>query len=737
MTIATALAILAALGATSLLAGRLVAGAFRLRWLDPFEPTRAAASAVVGTMGLTVLYGRLSDRGLAAPRILALCALALMGLFVATLVQRRLHVLRPVGRPAHWFWLGVALALAAAASLLPLLLAGGYDAGNDTYTYCAFSEWLQGHGFGEPATADPASPVTALSVNQQGRGFPLGAAFVLALARAARGDSSLVLYPLVSAWGVMLVACALWVAARWCLGLSWRLAAAGVIAFALLPHTVYWAHHHGFLSQTYAEAALVLALAVLARRWTRPAGGFSGVVLLALAAAYLVTVYLPFVPVLAAATLVSLAALEARRGGWTASALLSRVGTFSALFLLFAGFSLWSRFKGLLMLVGVTVGGLVPLRWGDWLSVGLGTAACASHGRLVGSLPGLVTPATAAALGLLALGVASTAASRRASGLTAALAVFAALVGYYALFVLDPWTGQRGHTWSVFKSVQWAYPLVFLLQLRGLCAVRRLGRLPLLGAAALVVALATAHAPWSRALGREMRTVIVSEHPYQEATRVRERLAGLPPGELLLLGRPAGRSVWLAAVSALLAHPRPIVADWQDSASLHASQSSSAAEAALEGFLRRPEDSGIIPLLAGFEPFDASGLEPLGGGFFRVRDTSRPLLVQVLAPRGQDDRPVLTDEGRTKLVFLSLHACAAEVRVSTAGAVPALRYQVIAGLVGGPAFRAAVRQTPPARTVAGPAPFRLRVDLARGLTTLALTADSPVPIVEVQVSAAR
>ena len=46
--------------------------------------------------------------------------------------------------------------------LLPVIRADGFSFGNDTYTYGAFSEWLQQPAFSETARWEAQSPVTGI-----------------------------------------------------------------------------------------------------------------------------------------------------------------------------------------------------------------------------------------------------------------------------------------------------------------------------------------------------------------------------------------------------------------------------------------------------------------------------------------------------------------------------------------------------------------------------------------------
>jgi hypothetical protein len=553
MTFTSALLLLGAIALVFTLSGRLLVGALRLRWLRLFEPTRAAASAILGTVACVVAFDRLSSVGMHAPRIVILLALGHAGLLAAVVARGELRALRPAGRALGWIGFMAALSLVSVLALLPLLRTNGYDILNDTYTYSAFSEWLQGHAFGIPELNHAAAPIPAIPVQWQQWGFPLGASYVLALVEACTGILSLVLYPVVSAWGMLLALGGIWLVTRWVLRLSPAWAVAGACAFALLPHPGYWAHHHGFLSQTYAVPALLLVIAAMARAERGRRGCLSAVVLLAVPAAYLSAVYIPFLPLMGAATLASVAAsLPRARAGPSLARWLSLHASTGAIFFLLAGLDLGPVLRGLPILATVSVGRPIPLSPFEFLSFALGTGLLATDFRLLAPSPPFHLVATAAALMLATMGLAQVARRPRKAPFLAVLAILGALVGYYAFIARDPWSGHTGHTWSVFKAVQWVFPLTLLLQVAG---AARLARWP--GGRAAVAALAAAmlwssatHWAWGEELGRRMRTVIMEEQPLRELPRVKRRLESLPPGTLLLLGLagPLRRPARLPAV---------------------------------------------------------------------------------------------------------------------------------------------------------------------------------------------
>jgi hypothetical protein len=175
------------------------------------------------------------------------------------------------------------------------------------------------------------------------------------------------------------------------------------------------------------------------------------------------------------------------------------------------------------------------------------------------------------------------------------------------------------------------------------------------------------HGAWSESLGLSMREIIRAERPLAEAGVVQRRIRELPPGTLLVVGRPASAHRWLAPYTALLAYPRPIVGDWTESPSigLHPKRGATL----YRDLLARIGEAGVVPLLCGFIPFQAGGFESLGGGFARLLPSEQPLIVHVVNPGGpvEDKGPgpprFTIQGGRTKLVLYSSLEAGVELRL--------------------------------------------------------------------------
>jgi hypothetical protein len=235
-----ALLLVAGMAGAALVVGRLFVAAFGGPHYRRFAAAAFAASLLAGTAVLTLLSVVLSALGFPTRELPPLVA-ALQLVPLALLARRgRLDVLRPTGSAWDWATLLVPAALSAWLGLLPVVRAGGFAFGNDSYTYCAFSEWLQGHAFAEAARWEPQSPVTGIPALWQSQGYDLGIAHLLALVQAVvRPASALLVYPQTSAFALVLLVAACWLAARQLLRLASAWAGAAALLCAVVPHPLY------------------------------------------------------------------------------------------------------------------------------------------------------------------------------------------------------------------------------------------------------------------------------------------------------------------------------------------------------------------------------------------------------------------------------------------------------------------------------------------------------------------
>jgi hypothetical protein len=570
------------LAAAAVLFGRLFVAAFDVPLLRRFTPTNAAASAIVGTAVIVVTFGLLTMSGWTAPRIVvAIGAAAILMLLVAA-TRGRLGALRPRGALSGWSLLSIPMALAAVLTVLPLIAAGDMNVCNDTFIYSALSQWLQWNGLSAAYSGDAYSVMEGLP-RFYGGSVRLSAAYLVAALQATlRAPLSLLVYPAAASWSVLLLLCAVALVLRWVFRLPMRWTAGALLAAALLPSSAYWAHHNGFFSQPLGLAALLFGIALASRAMAVPAQAPALAVVVGLLAAFLMTAYVPLMPLFGAAWL------------WTGAVMLwrgqkrrrlGRALVFCAAALVsFAAFGCRdgvALLRGLTLLATIKVGWHIPLAGFDKLAFMTGTLSL--YSRVVPGMEGraqLGAWIVATLFAALAAGGAVVAMRMpRARPLCVVGAMFAASLLYYSFGVRDPWTDEIGHTWSVFKLLQWMFPVLFVLGCAGAYSARR--RVPHLALPLLAVAatLGLQHRLWLKpGWGSLDRIVQAPRHGARVATdtgrpsrltqvrRMQEALRLLPEGALYLAGRSDDRAVWLGPYLALLAYPRPFLTDWDRTA---------------------------------------------------------------------------------------------------------------------------------------------------------------------------
>jgi hypothetical protein len=189
---------------------------------------------------------------------------------------------------------------------------------------------------------------------------------------------------------------------------------------------------------------------------------------------------------------------------------------------------------------------------------------------------------------------------------------------------------------------------------------------------------------------------------------------------------------WLAAYTGLVAYPRAIVGDWVDSASI--SNHPVGGDALHEQALAQLDDVRVVPLVAGFVPFDARGTESLGGGYVRLQRPIGPLMVHVVNPAGlgtdrASGRPLFTiGEGRTKFVVFSPEALRADLVLTLRPYPGRPGTRLVAYVAGGDYSHRSVRLASEGAPVAviplsGETTLRVPLALARGLSTVVLVVD--------------
>jgi hypothetical protein len=682
---------------------------------------RLALPALLGACAWLVALTLLSQAGLPTPRAAVVIAAGHAPLLALVAARRRRGGgrTRPPGRrrPGGDEWLlGLALGASLLVSLLPVLLTGGYASANDTFLHCAVGEWLQDRPLPGPLAPDADSPISGLPSLLGAWGRPLAATQAVALAQAIWGGPSLRAYPVAASLSEVLIGAALFLVARWPLCLPGPWAAGVSLAFAVLPQPLAWGHHHGFLSQAWGSAGLLLLLALLGRasrpsQWRVPEALAAG-----LALAFVVLVYVPFAVVAAGAVAAHVGAQTGRAHRTGRAGRLLAFWSITALgALLLCRLDVVGLVRGFVTLVQGTVGGHVGTSARGLAEFALGVRALGlDAGPRLGPLVEGLTPPLALA-GLLLLAAGGVAGARKRPAVPAGVSFLVLLAGlaFHAVFRLDPWTGMRGHTWGIFKLLQWQYPLVLLLQAAGLHALqRRLFHRPgprhlawagaVIGTAVAAV-LAPVHVLWARQLGRSQAALLGEERPLEAAVRVQHALRSLPPGRLLLLGRPANRHVFFGAHLALLAWPRPIVGDWRGSAGLEMMSTNEESLKLYETGLAQVGESGWVPLSCAGLPPGGSDV-PLGGGCTALRGQGAARVVGVTGP-GRVGWPTVVGGGRTKVLVLAPAEAEARLRIRLGGVRPGEDRSLAAYVVEGDYDSRAVR-----RSVAGAPVYETRVD---------------------------
>jgi hypothetical protein len=227
--------------------------------------------------------------------------------------------------------------------------------------------------------------------------------------------------------------------------------------------------------------------------------------------------------------------------------------------------------------VDATVGRNIPWSWPELWSFALGTRY-GGFERIQTDRSVAWAALTIVATGLLMVGLLRPVAAGRSLPLGVALGGLLALGMYFAVAVRDPWTGLSGHTWSLFKIGQWAFPLALGFESAGLALIaggrsrgrsrppRRRWTRPswlrpswiAIGMVALVVPLALpAQVSLARARAGTMRAATLSDQPFEAYRQLRDSVARLQPSRIYLID-PRGE-LWPRGMVAYYLSDWPIV----------------------------------------------------------------------------------------------------------------------------------------------------------------------------------
>src|SRR5262249_31501499 len=260
---------------------------------------------------------------------------------------------------------------------------------------------------------------------------------------------------------------------RWGAQLPRSYALLGGLLMAVAPNPVHTGAATGVFRQPFGTAALLFSLPVLSRAVVIRKPGLGYALVLPISYAFVLAVYSELFPVLMLVTaLVAVQALwRAHRLKITTYVLRAAV-VVAACFVVLANVQI-AKFVALFPIVtGIIVGWDVQWSALDFWAFGMGTrqAGVEAAVPVTAAMPVLLT---LVATVLLVAGLARLLTHRFATALLAAVAVFGVMAGYYGFVAHNPWTGALGHTWSLYKVAQWAFPVVLAVQVVGIWVLTR------------------------------------------------------------------------------------------------------------------------------------------------------------------------------------------------------------------------------------------------------------------------
>jgi hypothetical protein len=372
--------------------------------------------------------------------------------------------------------------VASAGVLYPVWRYAAINPYNDTFFYLVHGQWLQTHGFAEPATLSGNYPAITQVLVFQLVGIRMGASFMLGYIQALMGaDWSYQVYPAVVA--IPIVACALAVAGAAysvCRRLSLALLCGATVGLTL--NGLSYGAGNGFFAQTWGLAFVcgvltltgaVLRQSVVHSKPQTALGYWVPVALLLSASIHCYSPISPF-PIATMGLVFLVAAIPFRR----------RLGRLLvlAVWLVFLCLLLvnleWIRVARTLRTESAAVVGMA-VNWPWWhflaVAMGLRTGVQDADVYLLGKPA--TGPACIAGVGLVLAGLWW---CQRYRGKTLQLIphlaflslVFLAFV-YFRYVAASPWSTGTGQSWNQFKLSNWATPSMFCLLATGIAALAR------------------------------------------------------------------------------------------------------------------------------------------------------------------------------------------------------------------------------------------------------------------------
>ncbi len=435
-----------------------------------------ALASFIGTATLGLAAGWLSKLGLPMRTIAILISLIWLALVAIAFRQDKTALLLVEGqRLPGLLALSAAVLIGAAFVLLPLAVGNSYAFLNDTFIYISNSEFLQTHGFPYSLQVNALNqPILTQIARNQFTGLRMGAIDFLALVQGIyRGTQAVDIFPAVSAWAVSSLGLALYSLLRsnFRLPVNFSIFAVGVLGFNLNP--IAAAAMFGFLPQTFGLVAFIWSILLASQVPRAREVHWQLALLLGLAFSFAITAYSAILPIMVAgiaiywmlALLKSFHTVAFKPQLWTMLACLGFT-------LLLTNYELVRSLRAIpfeLQMLNSKIGWNVP-----WSTVQFWEHAVGAIGG--GGEYWVIQPPWSqiiAALGTALIVIGFVAYLRQRSDWLVLVLSILFVFGwvYYAQIAHNPWTGQVGQTWGLYKLNQYGYIIVFPMQMLGLYAV--------------------------------------------------------------------------------------------------------------------------------------------------------------------------------------------------------------------------------------------------------------------------
>ena len=472
----------------------------------------------------------------------------------------------------------VAFALVATTGVLyPVWRYAAINPYNDTFTYLVHGQWLQTHGFAEPAVRSGYYPAITQVLCYQWIGMRMGASFLLAYVQALIGtDWSSQVYPAVVA--IPLVACALVVAGTAysvCRRMSLSLLCGATIGLTLNGFS--YGAANGFLPQTWGLAFVVGSLGLAGQTLRRSItcstvkaalGDWIPVALLLSATIHCYSEVAPFL-IVAIGLFFCISAIPFRRH---LGRLFTIAGWLAFLCAIMVNLEWFRIVRAMRIQTSALVGMAVNWPWWHFASFAMGLRTGVHDANLYLLSKSLTPFACLVGVAIVIVGLWWTSRCRGRiwsliPHLTFLLLTVAAFV-YFRLVAASPWPTGTGQSWNQFKLSNWATPSVFCLLAVGIAASARksFARSALLsvGLLGILCAGAVHHVKLADSRTHPLRQDVgLSYDPLAAFFRIRQFAGSIPEDAPIYLnmgeGKVGARHLLMYALE-----DRAVAGDWND-----------------------------------------------------------------------------------------------------------------------------------------------------------------------------